>query len=753
MTMCYNPILIYNGKHNISYMEVAVKISPKGFVDAPIQDFVDLINHHCSYTTLSSCSGRISLFDPNHHHHDQYEPSSSMSTTGDVAASPETTTPDDGEAAPTSSVTTNFGKGTTGGWRFVSHYPVEDYQQIWDCFETETSNTEDSADWDISSDTAPWLFQMEPMLLHVGAASLKHGQLLLRIALECGYRESGLVVTDSRVTVAIRSHSLSLSMPLSNNKSHPLYPQSPKFIKALVDQANQRLEQTWKHQYRLYQAVESTLFQWNPPTIIANVSMNSSPDNNEQTSKKNPCTSASPPSLSLWQSATVAIIRDDDYVKSRETRETHKDKNRDRNSSRSPEDVDIWAFGGYGIGPESSSSKKRRRGAQRSSTIYKLERRDNQWESEWHAITPCCPSVDSILSGDVTGDFSVVASLPDGQGMAACHLGDWVVLWGGRQSPTSPLGQTLYLWDYQKLQLLTANYLHGDTPPAPRWGHTMVKATVNGTDCLVIMGGCNDVQVFDDVYILHYYHSNDQEGSNKDDASAGQGRHTFSWEKVSSISLPTPRFHHSSVVVHNNMICMFGGLESVSTVIRPLSFKEEDPKDTNFLWSFCIYETSQHTERGGIRSTKVKAVDFNGNSYLSGATSKMLSLSTLFGASSAVCNQLAPSTSSVYPPLMLITGGVTSVEAGIGIQVTGDGDGEDGNDISPLHCVLIIPGYKNESANISILPVQIVAPADDGGPCDFGSLVHHNCLRVSSNEYICVGGGVSTFAFGNTFAK
>ena len=39
--------------------------SPIGSVDTPIQHLVDLINCHSRFCTLSSCSGRLSLFDPN----------------------------------------------------------------------------------------------------------------------------------------------------------------------------------------------------------------------------------------------------------------------------------------------------------------------------------------------------------------------------------------------------------------------------------------------------------------------------------------------------------------------------------------------------------------------------------------------------------------------------------------------------------------------------------------------------------------
>ena len=38
--------------------------SPKGSVDVKIRSLVDLINSHPEYVTLSSCSGRVAMFDP-----------------------------------------------------------------------------------------------------------------------------------------------------------------------------------------------------------------------------------------------------------------------------------------------------------------------------------------------------------------------------------------------------------------------------------------------------------------------------------------------------------------------------------------------------------------------------------------------------------------------------------------------------------------------------------------------------------------
>jgi len=49
--------------------------SPKGFVDTPVIDVLELINSHTDYVSTSSCSGRIALYEAvkdKVHHHDHY---------------------------------------------------------------------------------------------------------------------------------------------------------------------------------------------------------------------------------------------------------------------------------------------------------------------------------------------------------------------------------------------------------------------------------------------------------------------------------------------------------------------------------------------------------------------------------------------------------------------------------------------------------------------------------------------------------
>jgi tRNA(Phe) wybutosine-synthesizing methylase Tyw3 len=226
--------------------------SRAGHVDAPIQDLVDCINQHPSYVTLSSCSGRIVLFDPtasarcdnnrptvlphrskedgslnthdlereNTHapHHDDEL---------DVATRETTNNGTDTEMSATSrksSVNSSSGKGGGGSWLLVSHDvidPITDVLPFFSCSTVPEGGTIYSHD---DMDDVCY-FKLEPMLLHVAASNLQYGQILLQVALQTGFRESGLIVTPQRVTVAIRTNSLSLSIPLSRHSAdHPLRP-------------------------------------------------------------------------------------------------------------------------------------------------------------------------------------------------------------------------------------------------------------------------------------------------------------------------------------------------------------------------------------------------------------------------------------------------------------------------------------------------------------------------------------------------
>ena len=102
------------------------------------------------------------------------------------------------------------------------------------------------------------IFKHEPLLLHIAAANMSRARQLLTIACNLGFRESGLVVTSKRITVAIRSHSLSLTVPIASSGN--LRPDD-SYINQLVQEANERFYRNEKKLNALEEEVKSNLFQ------------------------------------------------------------------------------------------------------------------------------------------------------------------------------------------------------------------------------------------------------------------------------------------------------------------------------------------------------------------------------------------------------------------------------------------------------------------------------------------------------------
>jgi len=168
--------------------------SPIGCVDRKVRPLVDLINSHPEYVTLSSCSGRVALFDPAGSDVEQEIKGTEIS-----------------------------GKGR-GRWIYVTHDIEPDLghqiihalnkvgQERLDACNNISNEKKNTAD---NNDEPPITFKHEPPLLHVGAATLEAGKKLLHIAKSiCAMRESGLVVTDQRVTVELRTTGTLLCLPI-----------------------------------------------------------------------------------------------------------------------------------------------------------------------------------------------------------------------------------------------------------------------------------------------------------------------------------------------------------------------------------------------------------------------------------------------------------------------------------------------------------------------------------------------------------
>ena len=452
--------------------------SPKGCIDEPIRELVDIINASPYYTTLSSCSGRISLFHPNNE--------------------------------------TKKAKGEGSTWLFAHHSTI-------------TVETLSNALKTSSSVAGEVWFQMEPLLLHVASCTLKYGRWLLQLVLSLGFRESGMIITDKKCMIAIRSHSLSMQVPIYSSIHLP-----PAYLHQLVNEANQRFQSNHSKLLQLQSTLlqsQQQLYLHTPPTPITTTTTTS--NNNGIIQEISFQKSTELPLLNLW-GHTSALIQ-------------HSDHNT----------VEVLIFGGYGTGPQCFGDNNDKKAAIRSNSIYSLKRISGVWETSW-------------IRNYHKDVFSIYA--------ASCILSGYVVIFGGRKSPIQPTND-LYLYDPITSTLIKpSTNSNGTSTPSPRWGHTLTP--ISSTSAICIGGNTTTNPNYNDngICILtmmnHSSHTNHPE------------QVSFVWEEVvlpSSLS-SLSRFHHDTVLLpkktntndDNNddewNILIFGGIQrknASSLILQP----------------------------------------------------------------------------------------------------------------------------------------------------------------------------------------
>lgn len=178
-----------------------VDFSPKGSIDPPIQELVNLINRQPRFVTTSSCSGRISVS------HARSE----------------------GE------------KGVI--WMLIRHGFVT------------TEEVAAALAQALQQQPVAQLVALlvEPFILHVSCASLSDARELYRVAFDCGYRESGISLSDKKVLLAVRTLACRLETPLAIH-GRTLF--SLDNLAALVDEANERLAENFARVDRLLVAMK-----------------------------------------------------------------------------------------------------------------------------------------------------------------------------------------------------------------------------------------------------------------------------------------------------------------------------------------------------------------------------------------------------------------------------------------------------------------------------------------------------------------
>ena len=203
--------------HDSAAINHRVDKSPKGCIDDKIAPLCHLINAHDEYVTTSSCSGRVALFDP-----DELTLAVAVAADNDSNNDDdETVDNDDDEVKKKKKSTALSGKGR-GHWRFVTHDTLDDMgshlihaleEIIQEVQVVSYSQQQQHERGTKCHYTKMLTLKYEPPLLHIAAASITAGKRLLQI-FKPTCRESGLVVTDQRVTVEVRSMGTSLCVPI-----------------------------------------------------------------------------------------------------------------------------------------------------------------------------------------------------------------------------------------------------------------------------------------------------------------------------------------------------------------------------------------------------------------------------------------------------------------------------------------------------------------------------------------------------------
>jgi tRNA(Phe) wybutosine-synthesizing methylase Tyw3 len=182
--------------------------SPKGSIDGPCHALVLFLNHLSDFFTLSSCSGRISIYEDNE----------------------------------------QDAKGVK--WLLVRHCCVTT-EEVWDKAAEVMRN---------ASTNQRLVFKSEPFIMHLQCRDIKSGSHLLRLAHSCGFRESGLMTVDvKKIVLAIRTTAFGLEVPIIMNGIFLM--NGIEAFKLVVSEANKRLLLNFKRVDRFLKALKVN-FGW-----------------------------------------------------------------------------------------------------------------------------------------------------------------------------------------------------------------------------------------------------------------------------------------------------------------------------------------------------------------------------------------------------------------------------------------------------------------------------------------------------------
>ncbi|XP_061099397.1 tRNA wybutosine-synthesizing protein 3 homolog isoform X1 [Conger conger] len=198
-----------------------IDFSKKGSVDEDITNIVSVLNDSEKYFTTSSCSGRIIVIDGGCNSYTQ-SPNMDVATLKSKVSD-----------------CLDVQKQNCS-WLFVTHQK---------CQKTDLVTALERSCGDV-------IFKFEPFILHVQCRQLGDAQLLHSVAVESGFRNSGITVgKKGKIIMAVRSTHC-LEVPLSR-KGQVLV--SSDYIEFLVEVANQKMIENLRRIERFFECLQSAM--------------------------------------------------------------------------------------------------------------------------------------------------------------------------------------------------------------------------------------------------------------------------------------------------------------------------------------------------------------------------------------------------------------------------------------------------------------------------------------------------------------
>ncbi|XP_072015704.1 tRNA wybutosine-synthesizing protein 3 homolog [Amphiura filiformis] len=183
---------------------LAEDLSRKGSIDDEISDLVFFINDQEQFFTTSSCSGRIAIFSEN---------------------------------------TENSKKGCH--WLLISHKKTE-FEEVRSCI------------YDSTLDSTA-VFKYEPFVLHVQCRTLEDAKLMHQVAVESGFRNSGITIgKNGKIMMAVRS-THGLEVPLANDGTVLV---SKEYVAYLVDIANSKMMENSRRIERFFSNLKQAIAKY-----------------------------------------------------------------------------------------------------------------------------------------------------------------------------------------------------------------------------------------------------------------------------------------------------------------------------------------------------------------------------------------------------------------------------------------------------------------------------------------------------------